>query len=81
MVKLHVSSSIADLERERRTVLDRLRLARHQPVDRYFPDGHTMRDSCLDDVGACELYDAILGITFPRPAHQQWMHVHRRDMA
>ena len=56
-----MSSTIADLVEERRAVLDWLRLARHQAVDSYLPDGDTVRDSCLDDVAACDLYVLILG--------------------
>ena len=42
-------------------MLDWLRLARHQAVDSYLPDSDTVRDSCLDDVAACDLYVLILG--------------------
>ena len=56
-----MSSTIADLTEERRAVLDWLRLARHQAVDSYLPDSDTVRDSCLDDVAACDLYVLILG--------------------
>ena len=59
--KVYVSSTIADLTEERRAVLDWLRLARHQAVDSYLPDSDTVRDSCLDDVAACDLYVLILG--------------------
>ena len=38
-----------------------LRLARHQAVDSYLPDSDTVRESCLDDVAACDLYVLILG--------------------
>ena len=61
MAKVYVSSTIADLEPERQAVLDWLRLARHQAVDSYLPDGDTVRDSCLEDVAACDLYVLILG--------------------
>ena len=61
LAKVYVSSTIADLTEERRAVLDWLRLARHQAVDSYLPDGDTVRDSCLDDVAACDLYLLILG--------------------
>ena len=56
-----MSSTVADLTEERRAVLDWLRLARHQAVDSYLPDSDTVRDSCLADVGACDLYVLILG--------------------
>ena len=61
MAKVYVSSTIADLKRERRAVMDWLRAARHQAVDSYLPDSDTVRDSYLDDVGTCDLYVLILG--------------------
>ena len=61
MVKVYVSSTVADLEEERRAVLEWLRVARHQAVDSYLPDSDTVRDSCLDDVAACDLYVLVLG--------------------
>ena len=61
MARVYVSSTIADLAEERRAVLDWLRLARHQAVDSYLPDNDTVRDSCLDDVGTCDLYVLIVG--------------------
>ena len=61
MAKVYVSSTIADLRRERRAVLNWLVAARHQPVHSYQPDSDTVRDSCLDDVDACDLYVLILG--------------------
>jgi hypothetical protein len=61
LAKVYVSSTIADLIEERRAVLDWLRLARHQAVDSYMPNSDTVRDSCLDDVAACDLYVLILG--------------------
>ncbi len=61
MAKVYVSSTIADLKRERWAVLDWLRLARHQAVDSYLPDSESVRDSCLSDVGTCDLYVLILG--------------------
>ena len=61
MAKVYVSSTVADLAEERRAVLDWLRLAQHQAVDSYLPDSDTVRDSCLDDVAACDLYVLILG--------------------
>ena len=42
-------------------MLDWLRLARHQAVDSYLPDSDTVRDSCLADVGGCDLYVLIVG--------------------
>jgi hypothetical protein len=61
MAKVYVSSTIVDLKRERRAVMEWLRAARHQAVDSYLPNSDTMRDSCLDDVGTCDLYVLILG--------------------
>jgi hypothetical protein len=61
MARVYVSSTIVDLERERRAVLDWLRAARHQAVDSYLPDSETVRDSCLQDVDGCDLYVLILG--------------------
>ena len=61
MATVYVSSTIADLAEERRAVLDWLRLARHQAVDSYLPGSDTVRDSCLDDVAACDVYVLILG--------------------
>jgi len=61
MAKVYVSSTIVDLKLERQAVVDWLRAARHQAVDSYLPDSDTVRDSCLDDVGACDLYVLILG--------------------
>jgi len=69
MATVYVSSTIADLKRERRAVMDWLRAARHQAVDSYLPDSDTVRDSCLDDVGTCDLYVLILGHRYGfRPA-------------
>jgi hypothetical protein len=61
LAKVYVSSTIADLTGERRAVLDWLRLARHQAVDSYLPDSDTVRDSCLHDVAACDLYVLVAG--------------------
>ena len=61
LARVYVSSTIADLIEERRAVLDWLRLARHQAVDSYLPDSDTVRDSCLNDVAACDLYVLVLG--------------------
>jgi hypothetical protein len=61
MAKVYVSSTILDLEPERRAVMEWLRAARHQAVDSYLPDSETVRDSCLDDVDTCDLYVLILG--------------------
>ena len=61
MAKVYVSSTIADLKRERRAVVDWLVAARHQVVHSYRPDSDTVRDSCLEDVDACDLYVLLLG--------------------
>ncbi len=61
MAKVYVSSTLIDLERERLAVLDWLRLTRHQAVDSYLPGSDTVRENCLDDVAACDLYVVILG--------------------
>jgi Domain of unknown function (DUF4062)/Tetratricopeptide repeat len=61
MAKVYVSSTIIDLRPERHAVQEWLRLARHQAVDSYLPDSDTVRASCLDDVGRCDLYVLILG--------------------
>jgi Domain of unknown function (DUF4062)/Tetratricopeptide repeat len=61
MAKVYVSSTIIDLKQERQAVLDWLRGARHQAVDSYLPDSEMVRDSCLEDVGTCDLYVLILG--------------------
>src|SRR5215467_12394589 len=47
MAKVYVSSTIADLKRERRAVMEWLRAARHQAVDSYLPGSDTVRESCL----------------------------------
>ena len=61
VAKVYVSSTIADLKPERQAVLNWLRAARLQAVDSYLPDSETVRESCLDDVGTCDLYVLILG--------------------
>ena len=69
MAKVYVSSTIADLKRERRAVMDWLVAAGHQPVHSYQPNSDTVRDSCLDDVDTCDLYVLILGHRYGfRPA-------------
>jgi hypothetical protein len=61
VARVYVSSTVADLRAERAAVFDWLRLARHQAVDSYLPDSDTVRDSCLADVAACDLYVLIAG--------------------
>jgi Domain of unknown function (DUF4062)/Tetratricopeptide repeat len=61
MAKVYVSSTIADLRRERRAVIDWLVAAQHQVVHSYRPSGETVRDGCLEDVDTCDLYVLIAG--------------------
>ena len=56
-----MSSTVADLERERQAVMEWLVAAGHQPVHSYRPSSETVRDGCLDDIAACDLYVLILG--------------------
>jgi hypothetical protein len=64
MARVYVSSTVADLGRERRAVMDWLVAARHQPVHSYLPSSETVRDSVLDDVDGCDLYVLILGYRY-----------------
>lgn len=61
MAKVYVSSTVADLQAERRAVMDWLVEAGHQPVHSYRPDSETVRESCLDDIDGCGLYVVIVG--------------------
>jgi hypothetical protein len=61
MAKVYVSSTLADLDAERRTVMEWLVAAGHQPVHSYRPDSETVRESCLEDIDRCDLYVLILG--------------------
>jgi len=61
MAKVYVSSTIADMESERRAVFEWLEARGHQPVHSYRPDSETVRDSCLADIDTCDLYVLILG--------------------
>src|SRR6516165_366840 len=61
MAKVYVSSTIADLEAERRAVMDWLVAAQHQVVHSYRPSSDTVRDGSLEDVDTCDLYVLILG--------------------
>src|SRR5215831_5175935 len=61
MAKVYVSSTIADLESERQAVIDWLVAAQHQVMHSYRPSSETVRDGCLADVDACDLYVLILG--------------------
>jgi len=69
MARVYVSSTFADLRRERQAVMDWLVAAGHQPVHSYRPGSETVRDSCLDDVDTCDLYVLIAGHRYGfRPA-------------
>jgi hypothetical protein len=61
MARVYLSSTISDLKRERRTVMDWLVASGHQPVHSYRPDSDTVQASCLGDVATCDLYVLILG--------------------
>jgi Domain of unknown function (DUF4062)/Tetratricopeptide repeat len=61
MARVYVSSTIADLRRERQEVIDWLVAAQHQVVHSYRPNSDTLRASCLDDVDDSDLYVLILG--------------------
>src|SRR5215467_1292343 len=61
MARVYVSSTLADLGRERRAVMDWLVAAQHQVVHSYRPGSDTVRESCLEDVDSCDLYVLILG--------------------
>lgn len=61
MARVYVSSTVADLKRERQAVIDWLIAADHQPVHSYVADSETVRDSCLADIERCGLYVLILG--------------------
>jgi hypothetical protein len=61
MARVYVSSTIADLKRERRAVSEWLVAAQHQVSHSYRPDSDTVRDSCLEDVDSCDLFVLILG--------------------
>jgi hypothetical protein len=69
MARVYVSSTFADLRRERQAVMDWLVAAGHQPVHSYRPNSETVRESCLDDVDTCDLYVLIAGHRYGfRPA-------------
>jgi hypothetical protein len=61
MARVYVSSTISDLKRERRAVMDWLVATGHQPVHSYRPDSDTVQGSCLGDVASCDLYVLIAG--------------------
>ena len=50
MARVYMSSTIADLGRERRAVMEWLVAAQHQVVHSYRPDSDTVRESSLEDV-------------------------------
>ena len=61
MARVYVSSTIADLAAERQAVIDWLVAAQHQVVHSYRPSSDTVRDGCLADVDACDVYVLIVG--------------------
>jgi Domain of unknown function (DUF4062) len=61
MARVYVSSTIADLRRERREAMDWLVAADHQVVHSYRPNSETVREACLDDVDTCDLLVLIAG--------------------
>src|SRR6516165_2288979 len=61
MAGVYVSSTVADLEAERRAVIEWLVAEQHQVVHSYRPDSDTVRDACLDDVDTCDLCVLIVG--------------------
>jgi hypothetical protein len=61
MAKVYVSSTLVDLEAERQVVIDWLLAAQHQVVHSYRPSSDTVREGCLADVDACDVYVLILG--------------------
>src|SRR2546430_1993166 len=61
MAKVYLSSTIADLDAERQAVIDWLVAAQHQAVHSYRPSSDTVRNGCLADVDACDVYVLILG--------------------
>lgn len=64
MARVYLSSTLADLRRERQAVMEWLVAAGHQPVDSYLPGSDTVRDSCLDDVDKSDLYVLIAGYRY-----------------
>ena len=61
MARVYVSSTLADMRRERQAVMDWLVEAQHQVIHSYRPNSDTVWASCLDDVDTCDLYVVILG--------------------
>jgi hypothetical protein len=61
MARVYVSSTVADLRRERREVMDWLVAADHQVIHSYRPNSATVREGCLEDVAGCDLYVLIAG--------------------
>lgn len=61
MAKVYLSSTVLDLQAERRAASDWLIAAGHQPVHSYVADSETVRDSCLADIAGCQLYLLLLG--------------------
>jgi len=61
MARVYVSSTISDLGEERRAAMDWLISAGHQVVTSYAAASETIREHCLNDLDACDLYVLILG--------------------
>ncbi len=61
MAKVYLSSTLLDLKAERQAVTDWLIAAGFQPVHSYVADNETVRDSCLEDIGGCDLYVLLQG--------------------
>lgn len=61
MAKVHLSSTILDLEAERGAVLCWLISANHQPVHSYVSESQTVHASCPADIDGCDLFVLILG--------------------
>jgi hypothetical protein len=60
MATVYVSSSVVNLQEERKAVMDWLIAARQQPVHSYRPDSDTVREASLADTDRCDLYVLIL---------------------
>ena len=59
-MRVYVSSTRVDFEREREAVMKWLVDADHQPVHSYVADSDTVRESCLADIEGCELFVLLL---------------------
>jgi hypothetical protein len=61
MAKVYISSTKVDLERERASIIETLRGARHLAVDSYAASDEPLAATCRRDVGECEVYVLLLG--------------------